>query len=123
MLMIICIAANRAQRRVFTYAIFMLEAALSDKVAGVLWGGLSLLRTLIGCYAKELSPLEVRPPPLRRASTPYRRIPGALFEQSNHAYCALALTPSYSPGHMNDAYAVTRLLCRCITGSRSFCRR
>jgi len=69
MLMIICIATNRAERRVFTYAIFMLEAALSDKVAGVLWGGLSLLRTLIASYAKELSPLEVRPP-LRRARTP-----------------------------------------------------
>jgi hypothetical protein len=28
-------------------------------VAGVLWGGLSLLRTVIASYAKELSPLEV----------------------------------------------------------------
>eukprot|EP01048_Picozoa_sp_COSAG05_P017251 COSAG05_NODE_2326_length_3231_cov_38.996096_1_plen_99_part_10 len=61
--------SEKAERRVFTYAVFMLEAALSDKVSGVLWGGLSLLRTLIASYAKDLSPLEV-PFPLRSRPPP-----------------------------------------------------
>jgi hypothetical protein len=52
-------SSQECERRVFTYAVFMLESALADKIAGVLWGGLSLLRTLVASYARDLAPVEV----------------------------------------------------------------
>ena len=47
-------------RRIFLYVVFMLESALADKIAHVLWGGLSLLRTVVANYAKDLAPVEVQ---------------------------------------------------------------
>ena len=51
---------DTCDRRLLLYTVFMLENALVDKVAQVFWGGLSLLRTVVGSYTLELAPMEVQ---------------------------------------------------------------
>ena len=51
-------AGETCDRRVFLYAVFMLESGLQDKVPHVLWGALALLRTLVGHFTTELAPVE-----------------------------------------------------------------